>query len=199
MQTAQGQITFDTYEPEDKTAKIRFAKDLANLSAYEVEIRRPTATHVLAAGGGEGTARTFVEVDTVSDYGRIESFVDQRQTSDTTELTNAANAELTKGATRVAASATAIRTGAVEWEPIAQNPTSARFNLGDQVSVIVNGQPIPEVIRELHITHEAGKSTQIVPTIGSSDPPDPDDRRYRELIDLIAALRAQVAKLERGV
>lgn len=66
--------------------------------------QRPGGSVALVAGGGEGAARILRErADTgaVSLWGRIETFVDQRNTSDTGELDKAGDDQLASDATPV--------------------------------------------------------------------------------------------------
>jgi hypothetical protein len=197
VQTAQGELTFDVYEPEDKSTSVRFSDRLGNVKTYEYDIARPTATHVTVGGGGEGTARLFIEDDVASDWGRIEAWKDQRQTTDTGELTQAAADVLSEGSERFAVAAEVVATSAHQWAPLTDDPTVATFDVGDTVSVVVDGVAVPEVIREIQVTYQGGATT-VVPIVGSTEPPDPSDRRYAELAAAYRTLRARLDLIERS-
>lgn len=86
---------FQVSAPQDVSRSVRW--DIANnqLSRSKYGYSAPGCTRVFVAGQGEGTARTIVEVTTPASllseaiWGRIERFVDQRNTNDTAELTQA--------------------------------------------------------------------------------------------------------------
>src|SRR5690606_39291825 len=69
----------------------------------------PTCTAAIVAGQGEGTARTIIErAVAASPWGRIESFVDRRDTDDMAELRAAGDSALAEGAERTDLAAEAI-------------------------------------------------------------------------------------------
>lgn len=196
VQTAPGEITFDVFVPADKTASVKFSTSLRNLRSYEYETEAPTATHVTVGGGGEDAARYYHEAAVTSDWGRIETFVDQRHTTDPTELAQAADEALAEGAERFSIRAELQPTPAHQWAPVATDPAAATYDLGDRVSVIIDGVEITETIRELRIVHEAGKGTQMVPIVGTRNQGDPQDRNLELLIRSLRALARRVDVLE---
>lgn len=75
---------------------------LAMLSDWGVQVSRPASTAVLVAAGGELTARVTREAAlTGTPWGRIESFLDQRQTTDVAEIDAAGQGALVDGASPV--------------------------------------------------------------------------------------------------
>lgn len=78
---------------------------------WEYEITRPAINVAEVAGGGEGTLRKFrerIDADSVAIWGRIEGLVDQRQTTDNTELDKAGDDELAGAAQPVAITAAVL-------------------------------------------------------------------------------------------
>lgn len=196
VQTAPGTTTFDVFTPADRTGSVKFSTTLRNLRSYEYEVEAPTATHVTVGGAGEGAARYYHEAAVTSAWGRIETFVDQRHTTDPAELAQAADEALSEGAERFSVRAELQPTPAHQWAPVVTSPAAATYDLGDQVAVVIDGVEITETIRELRIVHEAGKGTQIVPIVGTRNQGDPADRTYESLIRSLRSLARRLDVLE---
>lgn len=82
-------LLFEVYEPEDLTETIVFSKERRNLSGYRYSVEAPEGNYILCGGGGEGTSRYFLGTGDEPSrvlYGTTEYFLDQRQTTDETEL-----------------------------------------------------------------------------------------------------------------
>lgn len=159
-------MQFQVYQPTDLTAMAVFSSDLGNLAAYTYREEAPSVNYIIVAGGGEGTARTFAEKGdsaSIVRWGRIELFRDRRDTTDATELLQTADEALSTGAAKTYLSIEPIDTEALAY--------GADYNLGDKVSVIVDGTTIHDVLREVHITltPEAGESVR--PLVGTPDQP----------------------------
>jgi hypothetical protein len=136
-------LVFETWEIADRTNEVRLSVLNGNLSSQKVAISAPGCTQVILAGQGEQVDRTFMignnsqSLDAEATWGRrIERWVDQRQTDDTSVYQQAINEELAKdGFTGVSVQATPA------------DDTTMRFGvdwgLGDRVSVIVgNGEMV---------------------------------------------------------
>jgi hypothetical protein len=94
-------LQFQVYQPSDKTRSAFFSPLLGNLSSFDYESTAPESNYVLVGGGGEGKARIIKQKGdnvSIAKYGRFESFVDQRDTTDTDELTQSMDEELTNKA-----------------------------------------------------------------------------------------------------
>lgn len=157
------QLTFDVYQPTDLSAAVKFSTALGNLAGFSYSDAAPEVNHVYVAGGGEGTARVIRELtDTtsVTEWGRVEEFRDRRDTTDTAELDQAGQAMLTESATKRGFSLAPIETASVRF--------GATYNLGDQVTVIVDGVPVVDVVREVRIDLNADGET-VAPTVGDPD------------------------------
>jgi hypothetical protein len=154
-------LEFQVYAPVDRTASAIFSATLGNLEEFSYSRQAPTANHILAAGGAELTARVFVERgDTASilKWGRIEQFVDQRQTVDLVELGKAIDQALLEGA---------------EQKTVALKPRDTdglafwtHYKLGDLVTVVVDAEPIREVVIEVNLSLTSDRGAVIRPVVG---------------------------------
>lgn len=181
-------IVFDVYQPRDLTSTVIFSADLENLGELLYDQRAPTANHIYVGGGGEGTARTFIEGGdsaSVSAWNRrIEQFVDQRQTTDTAELAQKRDEELAAGAER-----TTLAIGPVDTDAFAFGDD---YGLGDQVTCIVDGIAIEQVIREVRV-ELTPDGENVTPVLGSPRAVDPS----RSLFEQVRQLAVRVNNQER--
>jgi ReqiPepy6 Gp37-like protein len=182
-------LVFDVYEPTDRSGEIVFSRRRRNLRAYSVQLAAPTVTHTVVAGEGEGTARAFRErKDTgqAASWRRvIRTFVDQRQTSDASELDAAGDEELAKGRRSGVLQATAVDT--------ARQRFGQHFGLGDQVGVEIEpGVTYVDQVTAVKITADEKGVAPVQITIGNPDldPQTPaSEVRARRLEAEIAALQ----------
>ncbi|WP_254792786.1 siphovirus ReqiPepy6 Gp37-like family protein [Streptomyces sp. CC77] len=136
------QLVFETFQVTDRTREIRLDVLAGTLAGQRVAVSTPGATRVIVAGQGEQEDRTFVPVDNTAsiaaegDWGRrIERFVDQRNTSDQAELSQAGNEVLAEdGFTKTAIQAVPVEDSSMEF--------GIDWGLGDRVSVIAGGQEL---------------------------------------------------------
>lgn len=97
-------IEFQIVESRDRSAFVRFDIENGTLTSEEVQTTGPSVTYPIVAGQGEGTerqiiARTDAEATAAeATWGRvIETFIDQRDTDDTTELEQSGDEALAEG------------------------------------------------------------------------------------------------------
>lgn len=178
---------FETYLPVDRSATVKFSLPLGNLHAFKYSEERPTVNYVYVLGGGEGTARTVVEASdavSVARWGRVEQSVDRRDTTDPAELAQAAQEALVEGAAKTGLSLSVVDTESVRY--------LEHYQLGDIVSVIVDGITVTDVVREVTITlNQDGE--RMAPTIG-----DPNAVPGKaSIFQNVAKLAARVRGLER--
>jgi len=140
------QLVFETYQVTDRTKTIRLDARNRTLSGQRVAISPPGVTRVLVAGQGDLTNRQFLQVDNATsvtaeaDWGRrIEKFVDQRNTSDPTELKQAGDEALADGGS------TAIAVQAVPVEDSTMR-FAIDWYLGDRVGVVVENQELASTV-----------------------------------------------------
>lgn len=125
-------LEFQVYEPANKTEEVFFSPLLGNLRDFEYSQEDPETNYVIMGGGGEGTARTFVELGhsaSISKYGRIESFVDRRDTTDNDELEQSVDEELAEKVAK-----TSLRISPIDIEGC---KFGTDYNLGDKVSIVL--------------------------------------------------------------
>lgn len=127
-------------ETADKSGLVSFNIRNGTLTSESASVSAPSVTRAIVAGGGQGTARVVLErttgdsVAAETQWGLVfEEFIDQRQTTDLTELESAGDKELIdKGTTN-----TAIKAVPSDDNTMVYNQDWAE---GDTVGVIVQGQ-----------------------------------------------------------
>lgn len=131
-------------------------------------ITKPDLTRADVAGGGEGTARILRErADTTAETAwgrRVEQFIDQRQTTDTSELDKAGDDALTEGSQPVSISA-----------PISDSPglrLGVDVPLGALVTLDLDDERVVDRLQQLttSITGASGEPTvSVTGVVGSPD------------------------------
>lgn len=175
-------LKFDARLPANNG--VIFSEGLETLAGWSATSEVATTNMVVVAGQGEGTARLIYEksaAGSVATWGRVESFADQRQTSDPVELDKAAMEALASGVKPVTVTFVPIDTEgqafAVDWW------------LGDIVTVRVGGLIVVDQVREIHVTLDENGAT-VVPSVGA---PTGDLSLFRAL----AGLERRTRQLER--
>lgn len=166
-------LQFQVYQPTDKTQSVFFSPLLGNLLDFEYTEINPTANYFIAGGTGTGASRTTYESgdsDSISTYGRYESFLDKRDTTATSELQQSVNEALSNDAVQTNLSITPVDTDGIQF--------MRDYQLGDKVSVILTQpnsqgsqsefQVIQDVIRQVVITISPDGEL-IQPAIGTPD------------------------------
>lgn len=182
-------LQVQVYQPNDLSDTIVLSTDLGNLAEYRLSRKAPDANFVYVGGGGQGTSRVVrqgQDSPSVAGWGVIEQFVDRRDTTDTTELDGEITRQLLDKAGPVAITAKPI--------DLEQMRYGEHYQLGDKVTVIVDGLEVVDRIREVRFVRDANTDT-VEPGIGN-----PDvladlrrtrlSRRYGELARRMTALEA---------
>lgn len=186
---AAGALEFQVYAPADKTASVIFSAELGNLAAYEYQEQAPEANFVIVGGGGEGTARAFNaggRSASIVRHGLYEAFRDRRDTDVAAELEQAREEELDEQAQKATLSAQPVETLAFEF--------GTDYGLGDRVTVVVDGEPVQDVVREVQIRLSADEGARVVPVVGT---PGERDLRTPKLFDRLRQTEKKVRDLER--
>lgn len=155
-------LQFQVYVPADRTATAVFSRELGNLAAYSYALTAPPADYVIVGGQGEGTARAFVEGGTQADidvYGRIEQFRDRRDIDTVETLEQARTEALEELQPPTSLSISPIDTAAVAF--------GREYALGDRVTVLVDGEQIRDVVREVTLTLTPDRGEQLTPLVGT--------------------------------
>lgn len=190
-----GTLTVDVVAPRDLTAAAQFSADLRNLVAFDYSEQAPTVTNALVAGQGDLHLRTRslqITTDPATLAWGVQSwsYIDRRDTADTTELAQAGLDELAQGGPTINLQTTLTDTQAATWR--------VDWDLGDRVTVRVGlpGQVKPAVVADLvrQISFDVGAdgAEQIQPVIGSYDAkairPTPTQRQLAVVGSTLAGL-----------
>lgn len=181
-------LVFEVFEPRDLSATAVFSPELGNLQAFKASVQVSKPNYEIVGGGGEGAARVFREGSDPAAIARwnrrIEAFRDRRDTFDADELDQTVAEDLANGSEKTALSITPIDTEAVTF--------GRDYTLGDQVTVVVDGEPTVGVVREVKFT-VTGDGETIDPTIGTPGA----SRTVNALFDAVRRLGRKVSHLER--
>jgi microcystin-dependent protein len=141
-------LQFAVYQPTDRTGTIRMDTDNKTLqkATYGYGYGK---TRAIVGGNGEGTARQFVEVASSSAEStwarRVEAFVDQRQESDSTKLTQAGTDLLNQSGGTI-----------TSMDVVPTNDTTMTygtdFYLGDKVTVAVAAQQVTGIVSTVQVS-----------------------------------------------
>lgn len=141
-------LQFAVYQPTDRSGTIRMDTDNETLqkATYGYGYGK---TRAIVGGNGEGTARQFVEVASSSAEStwarRVEAFVDQRQESDSTKLTQAGTDLLNESGGTI-----------TSMDVVPTNDTTMTygtdFYLGDKVSVTVAAQQVTGIVSTVQVS-----------------------------------------------
>ncbi|MEU7570336.1 siphovirus ReqiPepy6 Gp37-like family protein [Micromonospora sp. NPDC049240] len=141
------ELKLETSQAVDRFAEIRLDVDNGTLAGHRVSISPPGATQVIVAGQEEGVKRQFLALNTPAslaaeaEWGRrIERFIDQRQTDDWDELRQAGMEVLTEEGFST------LSIQAVPAEDTLTMEFGRDWNLGDRVTVVVEGQELVAVV-----------------------------------------------------
>lgn len=191
-------LVFAVYQPTDRSASVRFDDALGNLRAFTYSQAAPSngGNFVVVGSAGDDTARVFVtggDPASISAYGRIEAFVDQSNTTDTTELEQARDTALAQTAAPVSSNITPEDTEAIAF--------GDSYGLGDKVALIVDGVEFANVVREVNIQLSADGAL-VLPSVGT---PNQDSNYVIQdgqsvpvpaLFERLRTLETQVANLQ---
>lgn len=194
-------LEFQVYQPVDRTASAIFSPLLGTLRGFEYAVDPPEANHVIVGGGGEGTARLFVEAGdsaSIVTWGRIEQFRDRRDTTDAAELAQTAAEELEEKAIKTSLGLTPIDTEALAF--------GTDYGLGDRVTVVItdDSDVVDPVLEPLVTTQELVRGVRITvteegetvePIIGTPDAQNPSARAT--VLRIFGRQRAVAERLSR--
>lgn len=174
--------------------EIETARATAHVTELDYSIEAPELTQAVIFSAGEMEARDaaiFGDPAAEALWGdRHEVLVDQRQTDDVDEITDAGERALTDGASPVSVTFSVADSRAVQY--------GRDYAVGWRVGVELPGVPEPlsdNVVREVVTTVRPGEPDRIEVAVGSPGASVRDTRQTRQLA---AALR-RVAQIERGL
>lgn len=142
-----GGIAFCTFPTEDRRDSVVFTRERETMGQVTRTQDAPTATRIIAAGSGEGTAREFVEqTDSTQtwDWNRlVERFYDARNSDPATMLEEIAQ-RLGEGAGLDEVTFEPVDTDAISW--------LSDYDLGDRVSAVLAKQDGGYDILDLYVS-----------------------------------------------
>jgi hypothetical protein len=182
---ADDTMEFQIFTPRDLSGTAKFGSELGNLTSFEYVREASKSSAVVVGGSGDLTARVFREIidtQTVSDWGaRTETFVDRRDTSDTTELDQAGTEESVQNGPTAGLT---IKTADTPYLTFGRD-----YGLGDRVALPEFG--IVDVLRGVDISWTAQAAPSIESTVGTWT-----RTGTPKLIEKLADLTVKVAALQ---
>ena len=185
MQEQDARIVFRFRVPVDRSRSVRFTDRNGGVTDGSYSLAAPTATVVLVAGQGEGTARNIIERSRATTWGRrVEAFKDQRDTDDADELEQSAIEQLDEGEAGAGASFTVAESPGLIY--------GVDYRLGDTISVELGTATISEPVRAVELSWDGHGRTASL-TLGDHDQADDKTPGW---VKKIRALDARVRGLE---
>jgi len=162
VQTSTPSLQFQVFVPATATTA-KFSLDLGNLGAYEIiNDAQALINAVVVGGGGSGLARSFYNATDATStglWGRREGFVDGGSATSQAQLAVQAAAALATGASKFTFNGTFYETDGLQYV--------RDFNLGDKVTVVIDGATLTDIVREVDITLDAANGETLVIIIGT--------------------------------
>ncbi|AYN56903.1 minor tail protein [Microbacterium phage Armstrong] len=142
-------VTFDVFEPADKTGLIRLDIRNGGIASNDLGFTAPSATEVLVMGQGEGAERTILPVtstaaqDEADLWGlRWEATKDQRQTDDPVELEQA-------GQETISEAGVTVNSLTVAPSDSPNMKLGVHWYIGDRITVVVEGQETVALVTQV--------------------------------------------------
>lgn len=175
-------LVFDVFQPAGGAV---FSVELGTLASWDSALEAPDVTYVYVAGGGEGTARVIREMagSALTQWGRIETFRDRRDTTTAAEMDQSATETLAEGARPISVSMEAL-------DAVGQTFLQS-WNVGDLATVVIGGSRIQDVIVEAQIHLQPNEPAHVSPVLGA---PAIDLTQWR----LLQAQGRRLRQLERS-
>lgn len=196
-----GGLTLYTWIPANRSATVQFSERRGNLGDNTLTVSAPIATSVIVGGSGDDTPITPRTLGWVRDsvaeslWGRvIETFSDLRDTADPAGLNNEANLILVDSRAGFTVSAQLFD------GVLSDGSTTSKFNkdyfMGDTVRVIIDDQPIDDVVTQVDYNlDEDGATFTVVPFVGDWQNSSETLKIYRTVRDVAR----RIGLLERRV
>lgn len=148
-------ITFDVYEPQDKTGSVRLDIRNGGVESNDLGFSAPSATEVLVLGQGEGAARTVLAVTSTAAAAeavawgiRWEKVKDQRNTNDAAELLQAGQEVLTEEGSTV--NSLKVVPSDAPGQRLGRD-----WYRGDKITVVIDGQETTALVTQVAVSISA--------------------------------------------
>lgn len=185
-------VSLPTDHSREGDGKVVFSPDAGTLGQYTYERQAANSNYVYAGGAGSAQLRLINEsedLDDVVQWGLVEEFLDRRDIGGVALLRQAAAAEVLQQAGIFRTDLGVIDTAGVQW--------GVDYDLGDRVTVVVDGVALVELVRSVQVTlGPNGDTEQIVPSVSS-----PSRKRTVQELHVFSTLRdlaQRVGNLERN-
>ena len=153
-------LAFEVFQP---TGAAVFNVGLGTLASWQSALEAPDLNYVYVAGQGVNELRLireYQDTGAVLQWGRIETFVDQRQTNVTAELDQAGAEALADGVRPIMVTLEVMDTDGQQF--------LRDWNVGDLATVVVGDLVTTDVIVEAQIDLLPNRPLQVRPTVGAS-------------------------------
>jgi len=162
VQIAGPLLQFQVFTPAMNN-KAKFSKEIGNLASYSyINDAQQIVNSLTVAGGGTGTARTYLQVNdstSQASWGRVEGLYNAGSSTDRTVLSQQGLASLANTASKLTFNGNLIEVDGLKFV--------TDFNLGDKVSVIVDGATLTDILRSVDIKLTGSASEDITLGIGT--------------------------------
>jgi hypothetical protein len=187
-------LQLQLYAPTDRSATVIFSDALGTVSDFDYTWEAPDPEEggnvAVVAGLGEGVDRTIIlraDATSIGHWERSEDFQDARDTSDLATLQQRGDAALAQNAEKIAFAATIAPSDALVW--------GVDMDLGDKVTITVDGTSYSDLIREVQLTYEQGKGETVTPVVGTPGA-SVVQRAFGAFSTRLSKARARLARLE---
>lgn len=139
-------LVAEVFVPDDLRSSVLFSIDAGTLAEWEYGDETPEANWLWLGGEATGPSRVFATVSSsgsIVEHGRIEQWADHTDIDNLTDLRSAGRADLVEKAAQTRIEASPISSDALRWQ--------RDWNVGDFVSVVVDGTKIVEQVREVAV------------------------------------------------
>jgi hypothetical protein len=182
IRSVAGGYLYDVTTAQDLSLDIKFSRELGNLRGYSYSTTAPMLTNAAVAGSGDGTARTILNfVNPVGPWGwLIEQFIDRRDTAVFDEMLQAAQEAFAQYEEQFTLSFNPIDTAVMRF--------GRDYNLGDKVTVSINGVDFVDTITQVQYELRSGQE-RIKPVIGSAE------SVFGKALDIYRVVKLMVARV----
>jgi hypothetical protein len=167
IKQVDGTLEFSVFEPTDRSGQIRMDVSNNTLSKTQYAYGSHALSRAIVAGQGQGTDRQFIEVTSTDSLAaetlwgrRIETFIDQRNTADENELTQAGVEKLADGG------ATLTSVDVVPSSDLTM-AYGKDWGLGDRVTVVIDDQEVSATVTTVSMSIDSD-GVRVGATVGDA-------------------------------
>jgi hypothetical protein len=167
IKQVDGTLEFSVFEPTDRSGQIRMDVSNNTLSKTQYAYGSHALSRAIVAGQGQGTGRQFIEVTSTDSLAaetlwgrRIETFIDQRNTADENELTQAGVEKLADGG------ATLTSVDVVPSSDLTM-AYGKDWGLGDRVTVVIDDQEVSATVTTVSMSIDSD-GVRVGATVGDA-------------------------------